>query len=224
MNGIHDMGGMHGMGAIVHEDNEPVFHEPWEGRVFAITRATGALGKWNIDASRHAIEVLHPADYLRMSYYERWLTRLIEMLVSYGLVTREETETGKPAPGPNKASHKATPPLTAAGVAVLVARGRTYSRPDAAAEAHFQVGQRVRARNINPEGHTRLPRYVRGKEGVVTRHHGIFVFPDTNARFLGEQPQHLYSVRFLARELWGEGAAPRDSVHLDLWDSYLEHA
>jgi nitrile hydratase subunit beta len=220
MNGIHDMGGMHGMGPIVHEEKEPVFHEPWEGRVFAITRATGAWGKWNIDASRYAIEVLPQADYLRMSYYEKWLARIIEMLVAFGLVTREEIETGKPAAG----SHKAIPPLTAGGVADLVARRGRYLRPDAKAEARFQVGQTVRARNIHPEGHTRLPRYVRAKEGVVVRHHGIFVFPDTNARFLGEQPQHLYCVRFMARELWGESAAPRDSVHLDLWDSYLERA
>jgi nitrile hydratase subunit beta len=220
MNGIHDMGGMHGMGRVVYEEKEPVFHEPWEGRVFAITRATGAWGKWNIDASRYAIEVLPPTDYLRMSYYEKWLARIIEMLVAYGLVTREEIQTGKPA----ARSQKTTPPLTASGVADLVGRGRSYSRPDAAVEARFQVGQTVRARNINPEGHTRVPRYVRGKEGVVGRHHGIFVFPDTNANFLGEQPQHLYSVRFVARELWGEGASPRDSVHLDLWDSYLERA
>jgi nitrile hydratase subunit beta len=220
MNGIHDMGGMHGMGPIVHEEKEPVFHEPWEGRVFAITRATGAWGKWNIDASRYAIEVLPPADYLRMSYYEKWLTRVIEMLIAYGLVTREEIETGKPAAG----SQKTTPPLTASGVADLVGRGRTYSRPNAAAEARFQVDQTVRARNIHPEGHTRMPRYVRGKQGVVVRRHGIFVFPDTNADFRGEQPQHLYSVRFMARELWGEGASPLDSVHLDLWDSYLERA
>jgi nitrile hydratase subunit beta len=220
MNGIHDMGGMHGMGRIVHEDNEPVFHEPWEGRVFSITRATGAWGKWNIDASRYAIEVLPPADYLRMSYYEKWLVRATEMLVAHGMVTREEIETGKPASG----SQKVTPPLTASGVADLVARRGLYSRPDAKAEARLQVGDRVRARNINPEGHTRLPRYARGKEGLVVHHHGIFVFPDTNAHFQGEQPQHLYSVRFAARELWGESASPRDSVHLDLWDIYLERA
>ncbi len=214
------MGGMHGMGRVVREDSEPVFHQPWEGRVFAITRAMGAWGKWNIDASRYAIEALPPADYLRMSYYEKWLARIMEMLVAHGLVTREEMETGKPAVG----SVKATPPLTAGGVPDLVASGRNYSRPDAKAEARFRVGQRVRARNINPEGHTRLPRYVRAKEGLVVRHHGIFVFPDANAHFRGEQPQHLYSVRFAARELWGESAAPQDSVHLDLWDSYLERA
>jgi nitrile hydratase subunit beta len=220
MNGIHDLGGMQGMGRIAPEENEPVFHAPWEGRVFAITRATGAWGKWNIDASRYAIEVLPPADYLRMSYYEKWLARTMEMLVAHGLVTREEIETGKPAAG----SRKASPPLTASDVPSMVARGSRYLRPGAVAEVRFEVGQRVRARNMTPEGHTRLPRYARGKEGLVVRHHGIFVFPDTNAHFLGEQPQHLYSVRFTARELWGESASPRDSVHLDLWDSYLERA
>ena len=97
-------------------------------------------------------------------------------------------------------------------------------RPEAEAKARFEVGQQVRARNMNPVGHTRLPRYARGKRGVVVRHHGIFVFPDTNAHFLGEQPQHLYSVRFTARELWGEDASARDSVDIDVWDSYLDHA
>jgi hypothetical protein len=103
-------------------------------------------------------------------------------------------------------------------------RDRNFMRPDASAKARFQVGHNVRARNINPLGHTRLPRYARGKAGTIVRHCGIFVFPDTNAHFLGEQPQHLYSVRFAARELWGEDASPRDSVYIDMWDSYLEHA
>jgi len=220
MNGIHDMGGMHGMGAVRHETNEPVFHEVWEGRVYAINRALGAWGKWNIDAGRHAIELLPPADYLRMSYYERWLARNIELMVKHGLVTREEIETGKPASG----SQKATPPLTAAGVTTVAARRPSYRRPESEAKARFQVGNHVRARRINPAGHTRLPRYARGRQGTIARHHGVFVFPDTNAHFLGEQPQHLYSVRFAARELWGDSASPRDSVYLDMWDSYLEHA
>jgi len=220
VNGIHDMGGMHGMGAIQHENDEPVFHEAWEGRVYAMTRALGAWGKWNIDAGRHTIELIPPADYLRMRYYEKWLARNIELLVKRGLVTREEIETGKPAPG----SQKATPPLTSSSVPGMAAHRGSYMRPDAEVKARFEVGEHVCTRKINPGGHTRLPRYARGKEGIVNRHHGIFVFPDTNAHFLGEQPQHLYSVRFTARELWGDDASPQDSVYLDLWDSYLEHA
>ncbi len=220
MNGIHDMGGMQDMGPIQYEKNEPVFHHPWEGRVYAMNRALGAWGKWNIDASRHGIELLPPADYLRMSYYEKWLARNMELLVARGLVTREEIDSGKPAPG----SQKATPPLTAAAVPAIAARRGSYMRPEAEAKARFKIGERVRARKINPVGHTRLPRYARGREGVIARHHGVFVFPDTNAHFQGEHPQHLYSVRFQARELWGESVSPRDSVYMDMWDSYLEHA
>jgi nitrile hydratase subunit beta len=220
MNGIHDMGGMHGMGPIQHEENEPVFHARWEGRIFGITLAIGAWKKWNIDAGRHMIEQIPPADYLRMSYYEKWLARDIGLLVKHGLVTHEEIDTGKPMPG----SAKATPPFTIANLAPTVTQRPSYARPEADAEAHFKVGDRVRARKINPTGHTRLPRYVRGREGVVDRHRGIFVFPDTNAHFQGEGPQHLYSVRFRAQELWGESASPKDSVYLDMWDSYLEHA
>ena len=218
MNGIHDMGGMHGMGRVQHEENEPVFHEPWEGRIFAITVAIGAWKKWNIDAGRHTIEQIPPADYLRMSYYEKWLERDIGLLVKHGLLAQEEIDTGKPAPG----SPKATPPFTIADLAPTVTQRPGYARPEADAKAHFKVGDRVRARKINPTGHTRLPRYVRGREGVIDRHRGIFVLPDTNAHFEGEQPQHLYSVRFRARELWGESAPPANSVYLDMWDSYLE--
>jgi nitrile hydratase len=220
MNGIHDMGGMHGMGPIRHEENEPVFHERWEGRIFAISLAIGAWKKWNIDAGRHTIEQISPADYLRMSYYEKWLARTTGLLVKHRLVTQEEIATGKPAPG----SPKATPPFTIANLVPTARQRPSYARPEADAKARFKVGDRVRARKINPTGHTRLPRYVRGREGVIDRHRGIFVLPDTNAHFEGEQPQHLYSVRFRAQELWGESASPADSVYLDMWDSYLEHA
>jgi nitrile hydratase len=220
MNGIHDMGGMHGMGPIRREENEPVFHETWEGRVYAINRALGPWGKWNLDASRHGIELLPPADYLRMSYYEKWLARTMTLLVQRGVITQEELESGRLAPG----SAKLTPKLTAADVPAAAARRGSYMRPDADAKARFKVGDHVRARKMNPEGHTRLPRYARGRAGVIARHHGIFVFPDTNALFQGEQPQHLYSVKFTARELWGDAASARDSVYIDLWDSYLEHA
>jgi nitrile hydratase subunit beta len=220
MNGVHDMGGMHGMGAIEHEKNEPVFHASWEGRIYALTRLLRAGGgKSNLDASRHAIELLPPADYLRMSYYEKWVARMLRQVVTMGVATAAEVESGQPAPG----SAKATPPLTAAMVPEMIVR-RNSARRNAPATAHFKAGQRVRARNINPAGHTRLPRYARGKTGVVARAHGVFVFPDTNAHFLGEQPQHLYSVRFAARELWGEHASPRDFIYLDLFDDYLERA
>jgi nitrile hydratase subunit beta len=219
MNGVHDMGGMQDMGPVETEKNEPVFHHAWESRVFAMRRAIGAWRKWNIDATRYAVELVSPAEYLRQSYYERQFTAFLEMLVEYKFVTREELETSTAAPG----SAKAVPAMTVEKAAQLIAKGSPTSR-DVTAAPRFRTGQRVRARNINPTGHTRLPRYARGKMGTIDRDHGVFVFPDTNAQFLGEKPQHVYSVRFAARELWGSQAYERDSVYLDLWDDYLDAA
>lgn len=219
MNGVHDMGGMHGMGPVVSEKNEPVFHSRWEARAFALTLAMGAWRKWNIDASRHARELIPAAMYLRMSYYEKWIEGLVELSIKSGLVTREEVAGGTPAQG----SAKLSPPLTAEMVAMLIAKGGPSSR-NVPVAPRFEVGQRVRARNIHPAGHTRLPRYVRGRLGVIDRDHGVHVFPDTNAHFRGEKPQHLYTVRFSARELWGDQASPKDAVYVDLWDDHLEPA
>jgi nitrile hydratase subunit beta len=219
MNSVHDMGGMQDMGPIQYEKNEPVFHAPWEGRIYALSRAMGAWRKWTLDASRHNGELLNPADYFGMSYYEKWLTNLIGLMVKTDLVTRAEIESGKPAPD----SPKATPRMTAADAAAIYTI-RASARRDAAVAPKFKAGEHVRARNINPVGHTRLPRYARGKNGTIERDHGVFVFPDTNAHFLGEKPQHVYSVRFSARELWGDQAVPQDAVYIDMWDDYLEHA
>jgi len=219
MNGVHDMGGMQGMGAIEAEKNEPVFHAPWQGRAYAVTRAMGAWRKWNLDATRYQRELIPPADYFTKSYYERWIVALVELMVKTGLVTKAEVESGTPDQG----SPKLTPALTAEKVPTLIAKGVPAKR-DVPVVASFHAGDRVRSRNINPVGHTRLPRYARGKVGTIHRDHGVFVFPDSNALFLGEKPQHVYSVRFAARELWGEQAAVQDSVYVDLWDSYLEPA
>jgi nitrile hydratase len=218
MNGIHDMGGMHGFGPVEREVDEPVFQAPWEARLFAIRHAMGAWGKWNIDGSRYSREIIPPAEYLRMSYYEKWLDGLIAQMIEAGLVTRAEIDTGRKAPN----SAKATPALSLADVSRVLARAP--SMRDVPIAAAFKVGDRVRTRNLNPAGHTRLPRYARAKDGVVIRCHGVHVFPDTNAHGLGEQPRHLYGVRFEARELWGGTAAAREAVHLDLWESYLERA
>jgi nitrile hydratase beta subunit len=219
MNGVHDMGGQQGMGPVEYEKNEPVFHAPWEGRIYALNRAMRAWRTWSLDTERHALELLPPVDYLRMSYYERWVVRLAAQVVQFGLVTTEEMESGKAAPG----STKATPALSLATSSRWLNRGIASSH-DPKVRPMFKVRQRVRARNLNPTGHTRLPRYARGKTGVIVRDHGVYLFPDTNAHVQGEKRQHVYSVRFAARELWGEDASPRDSVHLDMWDDYLEPA
>jgi len=218
MNGIHDMGGQQDMGPVQHEKAEPVFHAVWEGRIYGINSSLRALGKWNIDAWRYQIEQLPPVDYLQMTYYERWLAINEQLLVKHGLVTPAELASGKP----DANSAKAAPALTAALAWSRLGRGIPSSH-DPKVPPQFQVGEHVRARNLNPEGHTRLPRYARGRAGMIARDHGVYTFPDTNAHFQGEKRQHVYSVRFAARELWGEHASHLDSVHLDLWDDYLEH-
>ncbi len=219
MNGVHDMGGMHGMGPIQAEKNEPVFHHRWEGRVFAMRRGMAAFGRWNIDTTRHEVELVLADEYLRLSYYARQFVAFVELLIKKGFVTRAEVDRGKRARG----SAKSQPAMTPASARSMAENGVPTSRNDAVA-ARFHSGQQVRARNIHVTTHTRLPRYVRGKLGSVERDHGVFVFPDTNAHGLGEKPQHVYSVRFPARELWGDAASGRDAVHVDLWDDYLDPA
>jgi len=215
MNGVHDMGGMQDMGPVYREKNEPVFHTPWERRVFAMDEAID--GDWPAGSGRYQRELIPPADYLRMSYYERWLTGLTELLVKSGMVTRAELETGIAAGGNTKGRHL----LTAAEVRPTIAGGFPSSR-DVPVAAKFRAGQSVRARNEHPLGHTRLPRYVRGKSGTIVRDHGVFAFNDAMAQGLGEKPQHVYAVRFMARELWGAEAVAADSVYVDLWDDHLE--
>ncbi|MBY0372360.1 MAG: nitrile hydratase subunit beta [Bryobacteraceae bacterium] len=220
MNSAHDMGGMHGFGAVKPQPpDEGPFHEAWEGRVHAMNTALRALGLWNLDADRHTIENLPPHEYLRMSYYERWAARLFEHVVRYRLVSEEEIATGRAALD----SAKGVPALTAAMRERFVNRG-IDSAVEPGVEAKFRVGERVRTRNIHPEGHTRLPRYVRSKVGEIVRDHGVYLFPDTNAHGRGEQRQHCYAVQFTMRELWGEEASAIDSVTVDLWDDYLARA
>ena len=220
MNGVHDMGGLQAMGPIPYEKDEPVFHEPWEGRVYAMTRALRAWNRWTLDHSRYGIEQLPQDDYLRMSYYERWFnSSVVALALAHGMITAEELRTGTAAAG----STRATPALDAARAARTPARG-IPSAVDPAVKPRFRVGQRVHTRNFNPTGHTRLPRYARDKQGEIVRDHGVYAFPDTVAADLGEKRQHLYAVRFAARELWGEAAPTRDSVHLDLFEDYLERA
>ena len=219
MNGIHDMGGMHGMGPIERQKNEPVFHARWESRIFALRRAMRPWPKFNGKANRYHIELLPPEEQLRVSYYAKFVIAFGQLLVEGGFATFEEILKGKPA----GRWQKEVPPLKPGQVQAFIAKGAP-SRRDLAVSPLFKIGQAVRGRNINPLGHTRLPRYARGKRGIVERDHGVFIFPDTNVAGLGEKPQHVYSVRFAARELWGEQASPRDSVYIDMWDDYLEPA
>jgi nitrile hydratase subunit beta len=217
MNGIHDMGGMQDMGPIRIEKDEPVFHAKWEERMVALEIAV--QGDWDYAEERYHIESIPPVEYLRMPYYMKWFTGLTEALVKNGVVTRAEIESGMP----NAGRTKALKVFSVSEVPALLLPAAPASRPVLPA-ARFQAKAHVRARNMNPVGHTRLPRYARGKVGTVERDYGVFDFPDTSAHGLGAKPQHVYSVRFAARELWGEQASPTDSVYIDLWDDYLEPA
>lgn len=222
MNGGHDLGGMHGLGRInaEAEAQEPVFHADWEKRVFGLVRAAGALGKWNSDMSRHARERQHPADYLRHSYYENWLAGLEKLLVETGLVTAEELASGQASQLADEAVRKRL--LRAEEVAIAEARGSRVEMP-ADAPPRFRPGDRVRARNRHPAGHTRQPRYVRGRVGVIHEHHGSHVLPDLSAEGV-RVGRHLYCVRFEASELWGENANGNSAIYVDLWEDYLEPA
>ena len=220
MNGVHDMGGMQDMGPIPIEKNEPVFHEPWEGRALALLLACGDLYPEHF-AFRFAIEQIPPAEYLQMNYFERLVEATENMLLIAGVLKRGEIASGKPAAG----SAKAKPAFSAANVVAALISQDDPSRLKIALPARFEAGQRVRSRNINPTGHTRLPRYARAKTGVIVRDQGVFALQDSNAAgFQSGKPQHVYSVRFSASELWGNNAAPQDAVYIDMWEDYVEHA
>jgi len=218
VNGVHDMGGMHGFGPVEIERDEPVYHSRWEARVHALQTAAGSLGRWNIDMSRYSRERMPPAAYLAASYYEKWLYGLETLIVERGLVTPGELATGR---AEGKAFGAGV--LRADEVPAFIGRSRS-GRQDADGPGRFATGDRVVTRNIHPTGHTRLPRYARGKRGTVLRDHGVYIFPDTHAMTGEKAPQHCYSVRFTSRELWGAAAPARDTVHLDLWDAYLDPA
>lgn len=220
MNGAHDLGGMHGFGPINPEPEaeEPVFHAAWEKRLFGVTLAAGFLGTWNIDMSRHARERQHPVDYLQHTYYENWLAGLETLLVEAGLVTAEELATGKAAGPGDEATRKRV--LKAENVTKVLARGGPVAM-EIDGPPRFTPGDRVRAINRHPTGHTREPRYVRGRVGVIHEHYGAYVFPDRNAE-RSKEGRHLYSVRFEASELWGENAADGSAVYVDLCEDYLE--
>lgn len=223
MDGVHDLGGMHGFGPVEREPDEPTFHESWEAAMYAINRAGLGRGLYNLDEFRHGVERMDPAHYLRSGYYEHWLEGVARVLIEKGVIGREElaARTEFFTARPDAPAAAAVPAMPSGPPPALKWFAAPSERP-ATALPRFAVGDPVVTRNIHPTGHTRLPRYARGKRGVVHRQHGTHVFPDTNAHGQGEQPQALYSVRFDARELWGPSAEPNQYVYIDLWEPYLE--
>jgi nitrile hydratase len=209
VDGIHDLGGMSGFGQVEIEPNEPKFHEPWEARAFALNLlGIRVLGAYNVHEYRHAVERMEPAHYLAASYYERWLTGVATLLVEKGVVSRQELEAR-------------------AGGRFPLARPPAEVKPAGTARdaaPRFAAGDPVVVRDFRPAGHTRAPRYVRGKRGVVVRVSRPFEFPDLAGHALAAHVEPTYHVEFEARELWSDAAEPRQTVVVDLWESYLEIA
>ena len=215
MNSIHDMGGMDNMGSIEIEQDEPVFHAPWEGRVYGLVMSWGSWGRWQEWGSfRYALEQIDPADYLSWSYYEKWFSVHERKALETGLVTTAELAAGsadQSIPVPSLAPY--SPPSLGS------------RKLDIDLEAGFKPGDLVRTKELNPVGHIRLPRYVRDKIGEVISDNGVYALQDTDESGvrLGNTPQHVYTVRFQARELWGDRGHEKDTIHLDLWEEYLDH-
>jgi nitrile hydratase beta subunit len=222
MNGVHDVGGMAGLGPVAPTPEEPPFHFPWEREIFAML-VPSLLTGINLDEFRHGIERMHPVEYLTSPYYEHWLYTIERNMLEKGFVKPEELEQrirlydqNPDAPLPGRVDKELVEQL------VEAARTGASTRADTDTEPLFQPGDEVLVRNYHPDGHTRLARYLRGKRGVVDRWHGSFVYPDTNAHGQGENPQHVYTVRFEASEVWGvEAAEPNSIINFDVWEPYL---
>lgn len=230
MSRVHDMGGRYGDGPIPGKDDADVFHSEWEAHALALNLACGALGAWNIDASRHARECLSPKDYASFSYYEKWVSGLTDLMVARNLITPDElsrVSAGVVTSALPASVDKLDPrALLVENVETAIHTHAPYSRTEGP-EAKFQTGDVVLTISHNQNhsvrgGHTRLPAYATGRKGIIERRHGNHVFPDSNAHYLGQAPEPLYAVRFTARELWGVDVEhDGDDMVLDLWQSYL---
>ncbi|HWW45705.1 MAG TPA: nitrile hydratase subunit beta [Acidimicrobiia bacterium] len=209
MDGVHDLGGVAGFGPVDREPNEPVFHEAWERDVFRVNGAVGSAGLMNGGTFRHSIERMDPAHYLGSSYYEHWLTGLATLLVERGIVEAAELDRRAGGRFPLSRPDRGVAP-----------------DPDAPDRRtpRFAVGDHVRVRERHPLGHTRAPRYVQGKRGEVVRVDGAASVPDVEAHSDRRRVEPTYSVRFTSRELWGDGGADGEVLHVDLWEGYLESA
>jgi nitrile hydratase subunit beta len=227
MNGVHDLGGTEGLGPVAptKEGQEPVFYADWERAVFAML-VPALLAGINLDEFRHGIERMHPAEYLSSRYYEHWLYTIENNLLEKGVIDPKELEEkirhyreNPDAPLPDRQDPEQTKTL------LEIMRAGASTRMANDGEPRFKPGQMVRVKNYHPSGHTRAARYLRGKQGVVDRVHDSFVFPDTNAKREGENPQFVYSVRFDPQEVWGpDTSEPRATIYFDLWEPYLDAA
>lgn len=223
MDSAHDLGGKEGFGPIDVNEEEVPFHEEWEGRMWGISRCSGAPD-WTIDWWRHVRELIDPVDYLSRPYYDSWAQTDIAAHINSGTFTLEEVIAGKSAtpaavsPGQSVSKVTTLEDALAAEAAGVTRYDRPMDQPPA-----FQVGDPVRASLFGRDHHTRLPAYARGKSGLIHAHHGAHVLADENARGR-DVAQHIYSVVFKASDLWGDAAGRKDRIFLDLWESYLDPA
>lgn len=225
MNGVFDLGGTDGLGPIDPPDDEPVFRAEWEKAVFPMFAALFRAGWFGIDEFRHGIELMDPAQYLKAPYYEHWLHSFEHYGITKGHIDEDELERrtryyleNPHAPLPD---HDQNPELVDF-VDAVVPTGAPAARPTDKL-ARFKVGDRVRMSSVIPFGHTRIAGYVRGRIAEVVNHRGSFIYPDSAGNGRGEDPEHLYTLRFDAKELWGEKYADSNSsTYFDAWDPYLE--
>jgi nitrile hydratase subunit beta len=215
VDGVHDMGGMHGFGPVVPDG--AVFHADWEPRLFALTRVARLAGI-TAGHSRAVIESMPPDEYLAASYYERWLWGLERRVEMAGSVTPEDVEAALPRVAADGMPARSDPQLAERSVEVQ----RGGDPMPMAAAPRFRPGASVRVRRMRPEGHTRCPRYVRGAVGVIERVHGDDRLADAVARGEDVPAEAVYAVRFRSEDLFGPGEEPPYRVLVDLWESYLE--
>ena len=226
MNGIHDMGGLHGFGKVEREANEPVFHSQWEARVFCMTQVLDTTGIWNLDEHRHEIELMGAPDYLTAGYYGRWLFAMESILDRKDVLKREEVEL-RIAERNSDVRHYSPASFEQRNWPLPPSEKIRWGawRKEVAVTPKFQLGDPVRVRNLHPAGHTRVTSYSRGKTGVVAIVNAqAWVFPDTRAHHRGENLQPVYNVKFAASELWGPQAEPNTFTYIDFSEDHLEHA
>ena len=218
MDSLADMGGSQGWGPAKVPTEDPPFAEAWEGRAFALTLLTmGRISGRNLDAFRHALERLHPVDYLVDGYYGRWLNAAELMLTDSSVLAPGAVDArGRRIAGEDVAEPAFPEPARPDYAPSAAGSLRTVDEPPA-----FAAGDAVRTKDMHPVGPSKLPGYLRRRRGTITAHRPAHVLPDTHAVFEGENPQHVYTVGFGSTELWGSDAEPF-TLHADLFESYLE--
>jgi nitrile hydratase subunit beta len=221
MDGIHDMGGMHGFGPVPIEKENYTFKHDWQRRSFGLTQALASVAPYAADLHRQEIERMSPAHYLESDYFEKWIIATINLVRKAGLVSQQELNSGQKIFDVDLSKHV---PVEADELVAMMKKGMVLTYPAHTQVPRFTIGDLVRVTSDCPSGHSRAPRYVRGRFGKVVSADGVFQFAEMVAAGQGPSPQHCYGVEFASKSLWGKNAEADDLVYVDLWESYLEPA